>query len=139
MFVRDKNKPKFYISSPWGTYFISIVHFSAIYKFLVILKKSSLGSKLKCVSLRFYQKMSVPNENWSEIHISSSWGPYSCSVRFYGGVHYFLRFSKISSFGSKSILPKNVCSRWKSQKSIFHPREARILSWLDISILYINF
>jgi hypothetical protein len=35
--------------------------------------------------------------------------------------------------GLPLVLPKNVCSRQKmSQKSIFQPREARILSQLDI-------
>jgi hypothetical protein len=26
-----------------------------------------------------------------------------------------------------------------NQKSLFHPREAHILSWIDVSVLYINF
>jgi hypothetical protein len=90
-----------------------------LYTIFQFWKISSFSSKHKGVSLQFYRKTSICNKNWSEIQISSLWGLYSCSIRHYSVVHIFfeilknIEFRFITQMGYPSILPKNVCSRWK--------------------------
>jgi hypothetical protein len=57
---------------------------------------------------------------------------------------HFLGFEKISSFsstpkGSLWFNRKMFVNGENKRKSIFNPFEAHILSWLDISVLYISF
>jgi hypothetical protein len=104
-----------------------------------------LGSKPEGVSLRFYRNMSAHDENWLESRISSLWGPYSCSVRHYSAPQFFLRFWKYRVLAQNQkvlafCFTKNHLYAMKTgQKYTFQPREAHILSWLDILMLYINF
>jgi hypothetical protein len=111
------------ISTSWGSYSISDRCFGVVeHNFYGFLKISSSISKPKGVSLRFYQKMSFHNKNWSKIRISSPWGLYFCSVRHYGVVHKFFEVQKNIEFwvktqrGEPSVLPTNVRSRWKWTK-----------------------
>jgi hypothetical protein len=68
------------------------------------------------MSLWFYPKTSIYDKNMPKIHIWSPWGLYSSSVRHYSVVHDFLRFWKISIFGSKL---KGV-SLWFNEKMFVH-------------------
>jgi hypothetical protein len=105
----------------------------------------SFDSKGKGVGLRFYWKMSTHDENWLEIHISTPSDSYSCLVRHYGDVHDFLRFLKISSFGSKpnglafGFTEKHLFAIKTDWKSVFHLHETHILSQLENMLLYTMF
>jgi hypothetical protein len=154
MSVHGENWPKIHITTLWGPYSVSIRRFGVVHKFLGVLKKYRfLAQTPKGLAIGFYQKMSAYDENWAEIHISSLWGPYSCSVRYYGVVHIlFWGFEKyrvlaqnpkMLAFGFTEI---SLSFYWKclfmvkaGWKSVSHPREAHILSRLDILVLYINF
>jgi hypothetical protein len=90
-----------------------------LYTIFQFWKISSFSSKHKGVILQFYRKTSICDKNWSKIQISSPWGLYSCSIRHYSVVHIFfeilknIEFRFITQMGYPSILPKNICSRWK--------------------------
>jgi hypothetical protein len=131
MLVYGKNWPKLRTFSPWGPYSGLVIHNSLVYKFLWVLKKSN------GVGLQFYQKMPVCGKNWRKLYISWSWNPYSRSVIHNGHLYKFWWiWLKIQRW---QFYQKDLFTMKTGRKSILHPHEAHILSWLDISELYINF
>jgi hypothetical protein len=85
---------------------------TVLYNYLRFWKISSFSLKLKG-RLQFYRQMYIHCVNRPKIYISSPWGSYSCSIRYYGDVQNFFEILKILSFGSKLkylVLTKNVCS-----------------------------
>jgi hypothetical protein len=88
--------------------------------------------------------MSIRDKNLLELHNSTTWVPYCVLVRCFGNVHKFLEvLKKILSFGSNpkwlafGFTEKCLFVIKIGRKSAFHPREAPILTRLDITVLYI--
>jgi hypothetical protein len=96
----------------------------------------SFSSKAKGVSLRFYRQTYIRDKNWLKIHISSLWDLYFCLARNYGDIQFFLRFWKLSSFGSK---PKGANLRFYRQTYVHGENGSKIYIWTSWGTYSISF
>jgi hypothetical protein len=145
MSARDENLPEIRISSPWGSYCVWVRCFGVVHKFIGVLKNIEFQLKTQRGLPSVLPKIVYHDENWQKIHIWSLWCKYSCSARYYGVVHNFLRFWKYwGSTQNPKVLAfcfteNRLFMAKMGQKSVFHLREGHILSRLDILLLYIYF